>query len=63
MWAVLFAPWKHRCDVAFGRVKPDLARVLARLQGILGAWAAEHNPSIPRSNILELSRRLSLCCK
>ena len=60
MWAVPFAHWKHRCDVVFGRVRPNTARVLARLHGILGAWAAEHDPSIPRSDILELSRRVSL---
>ena len=60
MWAVLFARWKHRCDVNFGRTRPDLSKVLARLHGILGAWAAEHDPSIPRSDILELRKRVSL---
>ena len=60
MWAVLFARWKHRCDVVFGRAHPDPSRVLARLHGALGAWAAEHEPSIPRSDILELRRRVSL---
>ena len=58
--AVLFARCKHRCDVVFGRARPDPSWVLARLHGILGAWAAEHDPSIPRSDILELRRRVSL---
>ena len=60
MWAVLFASWKHRCDVVFGRAHPEPSRVLARPHGVLGPWAAEHEPSIPRSDILELSRRVSL---
>ena len=33
-----------RCDVVSGHVTPDPARVLARLHGILGAWAAEDDP-------------------
>ena len=60
MWAVLFARWKHRCDVVFGRAHPEPSRVLARPHGVLVPWAAEHEPSIPRSDILELSRRVSL---
>ena len=70
MCALLFARWKHRCDVVFGRARPDPSTVLARLHGILGAWAAEHDPSIPRSDILELRRPVSLrlqfeqlCCR
>ena len=46
--------------MVFGRVRPDPGRVLARLHGILGAWAVEHDPSIPRSDTLELSTRVSL---
>ena len=29
MWAVLFARWKHRCDMVFGRAHPNPSRLLA----------------------------------
>ena len=40
--------------------RPDPTRVLAQLHDILGVWVAKRNPSIPRTDILELRRRGSL---
>ena len=36
MSAVLFARWKHRCDVVFGRANPNPSKVLTWLHGVLG---------------------------